>query len=101
MNSKWLYLAGGVLIGWWLYSRRPLTAGTIKVGDKGKVIADMQQSMNKLLGQETITEIGVYDKKTGKVVKDLFADTHALKDPATGRVSKEFISDFNTIINRV
>ena len=101
MDKRLIYFAGGLLVGWWLYSRRPLAAGTIKVGDKGKDIENLQRNMNKLLGQETITEFGAYGKKTGKVVKEFFEGTSALKDPATGRLDKRFVNDFNTIINRV
>jgi len=101
VDSKWLYLAGGVLIGWWYFSRRPSLAGTLKVGDKGKDIENLQRNINKLRGQDTITEYGAYDKKTGKVVKEFFEGTMALRDPASGRLDKNFVSDFNIVINRV
>ena len=102
MDQRILYLGIGIFIGWWYFQRRPATAGSIKIGDKGKDIADLQLNISKLTGQSVVgDDPGVYDKRTGKAVKQFFEGTRALRDPGNGRLDKGFLNDFNIAINRL
>ena len=73
----------------------------LQKGDKGKDVLDFQRNMNvffNLNGQ--VPENGLFDKDTSKAVGSLFQGTHALVDPITGKVNRNFVDDFNTLINR-
>lgn len=73
----------------------------LQKGSKGKDVLDFQKNMNvffNLNGQ--VPENGMFDKDTAKAVGSLFQGTHALIDPAGGKVNRNFVNDFNTLINR-
>ena len=73
----------------------------LQKGSKGKDVLDFQKNMNvffNLNGQ--VPENGLFDKDTTKAVSSLFQGTHALVDPVTGKVSRNFVDDFNMLINR-
>jgi hypothetical protein len=73
----------------------------LQKGDKGKDVLEFQQNMNaffSLNGQ--VPENGMFDKDTAKAVGSLFQGTHALIDPINGKMNRNFVNDFNTLINR-
>ena len=102
MDQRILYLGIGLFIGWWYFQRRQAVSGSIEIGDKGKDVADLQLNISKLTGQAVVgDDPGVYDKKTGRAVKQFFEGTRALRDPESGRLDKSFLKDFNIAINRL
>ena len=78
-----------------------LKPATFKVGDKGKDIAEFQDTLNRILGVDFIGEIGTYDNETKKVVVDIFGGTNALVNEETGAISKVFVLDFNKIFRKL
>jgi len=73
----------------------------LQKGSKGKDVLDFQKNMNaffNLNGQ--VPENGLFDKDTTKAVSSLFEGTHALLDPVNGKVNRNFVDDFNILINR-
>jgi len=74
---------------------------TIGRGDKGSDVLDLQRNMNvffQLNGQ--VPESGTFDKETAAAARMVFADTHALVNPAKGTLNRNFVDDFNILINR-
>jgi len=73
----------------------------LQKGDKGTDVLEFQKNMNlffNLNGQ--IPENGLFDRDTAKAVGSLFEGTNALIDPNTGKVNRNFVNDFNVLINR-
>jgi len=92
-----LGVISGILVMSYIKNHRP----SIQIGDKGKEIEDFQSNLNKIVGVNFITDPGVYDRSTMDVVNDLFQGTHALIDSGTGKVDKNFVYDFNIILNKL
>ena len=78
--------------------------GMIRKGAKGREILEFQRNANLFFGfapQDGIPESGLYDKNTVKAVNALFDGTNALKDRASGAIDRNFVSDFNLLVNRI
>lgn len=90
---------------------RPLkyeyTPGVLSLGDKGAEVSKLQELINKLykyVYPETEQKIMVnstYDKTTKDAVVKLFNETSALIDNTKGTISKEFVSNFNIILENL
>jgi len=77
------------------------SAGILKKGDKGKDILDFQKNMNVFFNLNgAVPETGMFDKQTVKAVATVFDGTSALVDPSTGAIDRNFVNDFNLLINR-
>jgi hypothetical protein len=77
------------------------TEPVLQKGSKGKDVLDFQKNMNVFFNLNgAVPENGLFDKDTTKAVSSLFEGTHALLDPVNGKVSRNFVNDFNTLINR-
>jgi len=78
-----------------------LSESTMGRGDKGTDVLDLQKNMNaffQLNGQ--VPESGTFDKETAAAARMVFADTHALVNPTKGILNRNFVDDFNILINR-
>jgi hypothetical protein len=98
MKIPWLI--AGLVIGYILFNKKVFIK-TVKVGDKGKDIAELQGNINKFFQVEQIKSIGVYDKQTGKIASDIFKGTSGLIDPKKGEIKQQFLKDFNLIFNKL
>lgn len=77
------------------------SAAILKKGDKGKDILDFQKNMNVFFSLNgAVPETGTFDKQTAKAVATVFDGTSALLDPASGAINRNFVNDFNLLINR-
>ena len=70
-------------------------------GAKGYGVGDLQALINRLYQSEAIDENNTYDKETYAKVMELFAGTTALVDLEIGSISKEFINNFNIILDNI
>ena len=77
--------------------------GIVSKGAKGQDVKNLQSLVNKLYDkkEEDIEITGTFNKDTYSKTKQLFLKTTALIDMDTGAISKEFISNFNTILTNI
>ena len=95
------WLGGGLILGYLLWSKKNIQVVTVKLGDKGKDVAELQTNLNKFLRTDHFQDPGTYDRETMKITSELFEGTSGLVDARQGEVDKKFLKDFNTIFNRL
>lgn len=100
MGERAIYFIAGAVIGYFLLSRTSEKKNYLKTGDKGKDVADLQNGLNRFAAAN-LQNIGVYDKRTAGIVRELFKGTRALKDPDSGKIEKNFAHDFSIIVGRL
>jgi hypothetical protein len=77
--------------------------GSIKLGDKGKIIENFQNSAELIMGTKTryFKNKGMYDKRTKKFVISVFEGSEDLINKETGQIRIDAINNFITIANNL
>ena len=74
---------------------------TMGRGDKGSDVLDLQRNMNLFFQLNgSVPESGTFDKETAGAARMMFEGTHALINPNKGTLNRNFVDDFNMLINR-
>ena len=69
---------------------------TIKLGDKSKLVEQLQEELNKILPVKSRVEVtGAYDKTTRDAVSYLFGNRGILNDEHTGEIKEIYIKNMS------